>query len=565
MAARDALLDLARVIGLMIDEEEIEVSEHRAFLHRPLIHKVKGMIFSITHFSGYGWGEATAPTVSWQSQHAAGYTDEDLEAFLQVICHQPQFSSALDELAKVEKRSRDTGMLLLYLTCFSYHVELALLKDRWASTEPIVDAFLQDLEADDLRIVTTFGLRGIATKEEIIRINDGVVLRRLAHSDYHDVFEPLGDRLAHRVPFPLSIDATSVLEVSSQLKGRLDGIYALNPFFPEVRERCSIREFDIVISQVLQHVWSWMNLFWLVQNESNPKIAFERVELHLPKLSPNQSVYRYERKEGAVRGSAGVFLVQEADKQTFELMSALFAREYSKVLWAYDGRETPLSLAYSRYQSILGSSESYEARIQHEVEALEAFFTPESDKRKVFINRLVYLIRALVMDENDTENLLRNAYGIRNSRVHRGEGWDEFHPLDFTTDLAKYYWEKYAAELSVVLLTYLRLSIVSRILSRVDEKSYIVMLDRSISTGKVDESLVGQTKFLSRRIERINDFLAPRKASLKYEIPLPLLFKSIEKKELDAIILDRIGGDGRAKKLALIPERALEQKIIDWK
>ena len=57
-------------------------------------------------------------------------------------------------------------MLQLYLICFSYHVETTLLKNRWTDVEPIVEAFLRDLEDDDIRIVAKIGLRGINTKDE---------------------------------------------------------------------------------------------------------------------------------------------------------------------------------------------------------------------------------------------------------------------------------------------------------------------------------------------------------------------------------------------------------------
>ena len=145
--------------------------------------------------------------------------------------------------------------------------------------------------------------------------------------------------------------------------------------------------------------------------------------------------------------------------------------------------------------------------VQHEIEALEAFFTPESDRSKVFVTRVVHLVKSLAVDENDTVNLLLSAYSIRSAHVHRGEGWDEFHPPVSTTDRALHSWESYAGDLATVLIVYLRLSIVSRILSQSDERSYIEMLDKSIETGVVDSSLSGQTKYLSCRIRRINDFL----------------------------------------------------------
>ncbi len=478
MAPRDALSELARAVGVLIDDALIEVSDVKAWLSPPLLHQVKGMLFRVNYYGDFTLGDTVIPRVNWSGHPALGYSDAEIERLFNIIRNRPEFTTALSQLVEAENRSRDEGTLRLYLVCFAYYIETAILKNRWVDIQPLVDGFLRDLQEDSLRVVARFGLRGISVKDESIEISPGVALRRLLKSDYHDVFEPLADRSFRDVPFPSEYHDSAVLEASGGVTGKLNEMYGYRDFV-DVRMYSSVREFDLLIGPAFGSASSWRHALWLVQSDANIKTGFQHVELYLPALS-SEPVYRYEWKEGGSWQEArGTFSVSKSDAQFLDLMRTLVARDYSTRLYPHEGRQTPLSLAYSRYVEILDSYESSEARVQRIIEALEAFFTPESDRLKVFVQRVVHLVKSLAVDENDTENLLLNAYSIRSAHVHRGEGWDEFHPPVSTTDHALHAWQSYAGDLASVLLTYLHLSIVSRVLSQSDERTYIEMLDKS--------------------------------------------------------------------------------------
>ena len=180
-------------------------------------------------------------------------------------------------------------------------------------------------------------------------------MRRLSRSDYHDVFEPLADRSVDRVPFPFEYHASAVLEVSLRPAGKLDGVYGAQGLI-DVRLYSPIREFDILVNHVLARANSWKGTLCLVQNMTNLKVGFTQVEFYLPALSPAEPIYRYEWKEGGSSQDArGAFSFSQTDKSLLDAMTTLIARDYSSRIHAHDGRETPLSLAYSRYMEILNS------------------------------------------------------------------------------------------------------------------------------------------------------------------------------------------------------------------
>ena len=559
MNLKESLLELGRSVGLLIDDELIELSDKRAFMAPPAIHQVKGKLFTVNYWDEISLGDTVIPRVSWGGTLGLGYTDEEVEDLLDVIRRLPQFGSALTMLSKAETKSRDVGALQLYLICFAFYVESTLLKNRWADLTPIVEAFLQDLEKDDISIIVKLGLRGVHVKDEPVRIADGVKLRRLARSDYHEAFVPLADRQFRRVRSPSEYHASAILEISLKPAEKLAGAF-LPTGFIDFTIHSSIKEFDVLIQHALASASTWRDTLSLVQSVTDVRTGLIQVEFLLPVVSPVEPVYRYEwKEEGSWQEARSSFAISSADKQVFDLVTTLVSQDYSKKIFARDGRQTPLSLAYSRYSEILHSYESDEATIQREVEALEAFFTPETAKSKVFIKRVYHMIKTIAVDENDTENLLYNSYIVRNSRVHRGEGWDKYQPPESTTKQALYAWQNYMRDLTTILLGYLRLSIVSRLLSKYDEWSYFEALDKSIKSGVADDSLSGQTKYLSCRIGHVNDFLSTKKASAKYDIPDVALWKAARSKKLDAMMLRRPGKGGKPWVFALIPEWALER------
>ena len=61
MAPRDSLVDLARAIGVLIDDALIELSDVKAMLSPPLIHQVKGTLFTINYYEDFTMGDTVTP------------------------------------------------------------------------------------------------------------------------------------------------------------------------------------------------------------------------------------------------------------------------------------------------------------------------------------------------------------------------------------------------------------------------------------------------------------------------------------------------------------------------
>ena len=554
MSFRNALVDLVKAIGAVLDFEVRERTGADAFFSPPIIHRLRAAIFNVSSYEEISLGDTVVPRVGWSAQEGHVYGEDGIERLVERIQNAPQFETAL-KLFGGGDDEQDRGTFLLYLTCLAYFATKALLEDRQASVDSLVDAFLKDVDGDRMRAVVRLGLAGVGVKGDPVEISTGVVLRRLCRFDYHEGFEILVDKSIHNASFPSEYPASSFLELSVRPGPRLDALYQLRDFI-DVRWHVSIREFDLLIQQLTAAAGTWRGTFDLVQSDSDPKVRVTQVEIHLPTLSPDRPVYRWEQRYQTFEPS-GTFLISKDAAKFAGLSRSLVERGYQGLVYARDGNDTPLSLAHSRYIEILHSREVPEKTIGREVEALEAFFTPEPAASKVFLKRVAHLMSIIARDENDTENLLQNAYRVRSSYTHKGVGWEKFTPIAATTEAAGYAWDYYKRKLAGILMTYLRLSVVSRILARLDDMAYVDLLRESARTHVPDPSFVGQNELLSCRIPKVDDFIQDDAAAERFHVPLGTLRSLIEDKKIAAITLMRPGHPGKTASTNLIPEHAL--------
>lgn len=560
VALRASLIELTKTIGSWIDNDLRERLGLSAQLFPGVLHRTKSAKFQIESYEELNYGENVVPRVSWSAREEYVYGEEGIRESVNLIQNTKGFDSALTQLMEAERGKRDKGMLLLYLTTFVYFATKAMLSDRGVSQDRMVDAFTQDLEDDQLQTLVKVGLSGIVVKEGAIEVSNGVRLRRLNRSDYHEEYEPLTDKSIDRISFPSQLTASSVLELSGRLGPKPDPLYAPVGLF-DVRMYSSVREFDLLIQQLLPLAHVWEGASELVQSETDPIMEFIHLEFSLPTLSPDHPVFRwkYQYRTHQPRSS---FSISKHDTGIINLWGALVAKNYSHLVHPFDHehpldhKDTPLSLAYSRYTGILRARESDEKMIRDEVEALEAFFTPGLDASKAFIRRVAFLVRTVAADENATADLLYNAYDVRSAYTHRA-GWDESAQVTQTTAEAGFAWDSYKRDLARILLVYLRLSITSRILSEVDEKTFIDVLDKSERTGFPEANLASLRKLLSCKIIHVNAFVRDKEVPQRYQIPLTVLHNGIVRKEIAAIILRKPLRDGRHSITYLIPEWAL--------
>jgi hypothetical protein len=555
MALRGSLIELMKTIGVRIDAELRERTGLAGLLSPSQIHRIRAARFRIESYEELNFGDTVIPRVGWSAREEYVYGEDGIQDFVSAIQNLGEFDSVLTQLREAELRERDTGMLQLYLTILVYFVTITMLEDRAASQERMVEAFMKDVEEDRIQAVVELGLAGVVVKDGPIEISKDVQLRRLDRLDYHEESEPLTDKSIHQVSFPSQHGASSVLELSTKPGLKLDQLYGSVALL-DVRMWSRIREFDLLIQQLIPLAQVWNGTLQLVQSETDPMIRFVRVELNLPRLSPGKPIYTW-KQQNRTHEPRGSFSISKDDTRIVSLPRALVAKNYSRLVHPNDGAETPLSLAYSRYVEILRSREASEKTIRDEVEALEAFFTPGLDVNKAFIQRVAHLVRIVSVDENATANLLRNGYHIRSSYTHRGTGWDESVHAAATTEEAGFAWESYKSDLAHILLVYLRLSIVSRILSQYDERTFIEVLDNSEKTGVADTNIVSLSEQLSCKISHVNDFVKDKEATEKYEIPLHVIRNRIESRQIAAITLRRPGRNGRQGITHLIPEWAL--------
>jgi hypothetical protein len=554
-ALRASLIELTKTIGSWIDKDLRERVGLAAQLSPSMLHRIRSARFQVESYEELNYGENIIPRVSWSAREDYVYGEEGIQDFVKLIQNIREFDSTLTRLVEAERGERDKGMLLLYLTTFVYFATKATLRDRGVSQDRMVDAFIQDLEEDRIQMVVRIGLAGIVVKDDAFEISNGVQLRRLNRTDYHEEYAPLTDKSIDRIPFPSQLISSSVLELSAMLGPKLDPLYGPIGLF-DVRIYCSVREFDLLIQQLLPLAHVWEGASELVQSETDPIMEFVHIEFSLPMLSPDHPVFRWKHQYRTHQPRSS-FSISKDDISIINLWGALVAKNYSRLVYPSDHRDTPLSLAYSRYVGILRSRESDEKIIRDEVEALEAFFTPGLDTSKAFIRRVAFLVRTVAADENATVSVLYNAYDVRSSYTHRGAGWDESAQVTSTTEEAGFAWESYKGDLARILLVYLRLSITSRILSEVDERTFIDVLDKSEKTGVPETNLASLRKRLSCKIIHVSGFVREKEATQRYQIPLPTLRDRIEKKRIAAIMLRKPLTDGRHKVTYLIPEWAL--------
>jgi hypothetical protein len=555
LTLHDSLVRLVEAIRTRLDTELRERTGADAFFSPPVIHRLRVAVFSVSSYEEINCGDAVVPRVGWSAREGYVYGEEGVERFVGMMQNTAEFEAALGRFGSGVGEERDRGTFLLYLTCFVYFVTKALLEDRRAPAGALVDAFLKDVEGDHIRATFRLGLAGVSIKGDPVEISTGVTLRRLGRSDYHGGFEVLVDQSIHRATFPSEYTASSFLEISVRPGPRMDGLYQLRGFI-DVRLSVSIREFDLLIQQLMATAGVWRGTLDLVQSDSDPKTRVAQIEVHLPTLSPDRPVYRWEQRYQTFE-PLGTFLVSKDAAGFVDLSRSLVERGYYDLVYARDGRDTPLSLAHSRYVEILHSREVPEKTIGREVEALEAFFTPEPAASKVFIERVAHLMSIIAKDENDTENLLQNAYRVRSSYTHKGVGWEKFVPIAATTKEAGYAWDHYKGKLARILLTYLRLSVVSRILTRLDDMASMDLLRESARTSVPDPSLAGQSELLACKIPKVDDFIQDEAAAERFHVPLGTLRSLVADKKIAAITLLRPSQRGKAASTNLIPEWAL--------
>ena len=530
-ALRTSLIELTKTIGSWIDNDLRERVGLAALLSPSVLHRIRSARFQIESYEELNYGENIIPRVSWSAREEYVYGEEGIQDFVKLIQNMRGFDSTLTRLVEAERGERDKGMLLLYLTTFVYFATKATLRDRGVSQDRMVDAFIQDLEEDRIQTIVRIGLAGIVVKKDgAIEISNGVQLRRLNRTDYHEEYEPLTDKSIDRIALPSQLISSSVLELSAMLGPKLDPLYGPIGLF-DVRNYSSVREFDLLIQQLLPLAQVWEGASELVQSETDPIMEFVHIEFNLPTLSSDQPVFRWKHQYRTHQPRSS-FSISKDDINITKLWGALVAKNYNRLVYPSDHRDTPLSLAYSRYVGILRSRESDEKTIRDEVEALEAFFAPGLDTSKAFIRRVAFLVRTVAADENETVGLLCNAYDVRSSYTHRGAGWDESAQATPTTAEAGFAWESYKRDLARILLVYLRLSITSRILSEVDERTFIDVLDKSEKTGVPETNLASLRKRLSCKIIHVSAFVRDKEAPQRYQIPLPTLRDRIVKNRL---------------------------------
>ncbi len=549
------MLELTKTIGLRIDDELHERTGLAGLLSPSQIHRIKVAKFRIESYEELNYGDTVIPRVNWSAKEEYIYGEDEVQDFVRVIRNFREFDSALSQLGEAELRQRDKGTLQLYLTSFVYFVTNTLLKDRGASQERMAEAFMKDVEEDRIQTLVKIGLAGIIVRDGPIEMSKDVQLRRLNRSDYHEESEPLTDKSIHQASFPSQHpSASSVLELSVKPGPKLDPLFGPIGFF-DVRMYSSVREFDLLIQQLIPLAQVWKGTLELVQSETDSMTRFVHVELNLPTLSPEGPIFRWKQQYRTHEPRRSLSISRD-DNKIVKLPLALVSKNYGRLVYPIDGAETPLSLAYSRYMNILQSREACEKTIRDEVEALESFFTPGLDVSKAFIPRVDFLVRTVAVDENETANLLRNAYDIRSSYTHRG-GWDESVHAVTTTEEAGFAWESYKRDLANILLVYLRLSIVSRVLSQYDEKTFIDVLDKSEKTGVAHKDLAALSKQVSCKIYHVSDFVRDTEATKKYQIPLHIIRNRIEKRLIAAITLRRPLRNGQQGTTNLVSEWAL--------
>ncbi|MDG6918995.1 MAG: hypothetical protein JRN62_06115 [Nitrososphaerota archaeon] len=511
-----------------------------------ILRKVPMAIYHLYRYEPVKAGEETLPVVQWSMSMGEGYPSKSVDEFVRVITNSDAYGSALKALDE-HKRGEWKGVIeRLYLTCFSYATLGSVLTSTAASElARLTESFIADVNENSLHLKFSTGLAGVLIPEGEVAFAGGPILREIRKEDYHDDSEPTNGQSPREMGFPSDYRASTVLTFHGapdpgQAEGPL-GMFDIRLHVPE-------RDFDLTIEGARVALGKWEGTIPLLQAGYPPK-RFYRLEIFLPHFRGDVPVYRWEErlKLGTDRGQ---ITFRRSDGNTISLSKRLVEADYGSRLYPRDGRTTPLSESYQKYIGMLTEVGTYEKTIHEATVALENLFTPESVVMKQFIPRVTTLVRLTGVDtENNLSNILANAWRIRSDYSHRGEGWSEDSESKANSTMARVLWEGYKRELAGILETYLRLSLVTRILSGLSDQEFVEGIDW-IQGGGTNPKISAACAGMNASIGKITDFVPDKYAVEEYGLSLEELWKEADEGRIPAINVEAPHLDVRY----LIPE-----------
>lgn len=521
------------------------------------LKKVKVANFNLDEFEEISIGDFVTHRTRWSMQEKCAYVNDDICRFVDFILSTELCRTISKSIAEESGGRYDLETAWLYLSSFTSFITAELSDGTSPSEAMMKEAFLKDLSENSLFVTAKAGLKGINIADETINMGNGAILRRVNKTDYHEHSIIIAGSSPNNIGFPAKFTAGSVLELT--LKRRSANKSPIHPpHGVEIRWNSTIRSYDNMIQQVIPLTEKWIDALELSLPGPDIRIEFRQIEVRLPNLSPSKPAYRWAAKYQTIDPHTQI-MIHRGDRGSIELAKSLVTSQFDNALAPLDGKHTPTSFAYSQYIEILRGRHGVDKSIREEVEALEAYFTPKVGRNKDFINSVGFLLETIAYDKNDTRNILNNAYLLRNAFTHRGIGWDEQDYVKATSDEVRIMWHNYKFEVSELLMNYLRLAVVSRLLSRMDDQHYIDLMNKAVTTKKIDPILSSQKGLILCVLEKITDFVNIRTVAKRHRLSWETIQEKIMKKEIRSVSMELPEEKNKSKIIYFIPDTELPE------
>lgn len=504
-----------------------DISDRDDFFHRGTVKIQKGIACNIrknlTKMEEFT--DLHADVESYQQ--SISYDDESICDLLVQIERLNSYESVANHTSQCLKFSEGGDFFTkLYLTLFSFElirrfIKMGTIND--SELKKLSVLFQNDIENKSLIIKTTIGMRGIFAVDDIVFTDpfNRIIIRRAKESDVPDTIFVNENGLGRldNTNSPYLPDITTILEIT-HLRSI---IYRQDLSFRYIKQWDFNTIIDLTIDSMVRETSKVIALLQLFQSKQRILTKTWKVSYHLKNLSdfpiyekqvPFKRNFEIESEKYILRNKNSLAIERFFNwMRTVDFIERI--HHYSNdPKFGFDHIERPLEIAYKRYLNILSNLKDPDECIHDTIEALEGFFTPEKPKtkkeflkyRKIFITRIDSLIEVFGdLDPNSTTEILSMGFNVRSDMSHRGKGWDEVLKKHENTDEFENRSIQVQSnkldnvskkELSSILLSYLRICIVARILSGIEDRDFIDLLNSKKGLQHLESVPLGLSEIL---------------------------------------------------------------------
>jgi hypothetical protein len=444
-----------------------------------------------------------------------GFTRRGVEEFLRsVITTLPSFARANKFFAEAMTGSEnDHYAAELYLTMFCYRQLVA--RDS-VSFQSEIDKFLECLEKDGFTLSFRIGLDGIQIADKSIILHDTpeerVIIRQPEPSDQAipilvtEPWDPGANVVELNRPSLPSFSSVIVVGIKRPI------FNPTNLGWFEIRFRSRIRTLDWLLESMRIRVNELSTILTTFQAKTIPRFPYLQIQFFGTTFSEEKPIYETTMPWQPLSKQAASFAITTQNALSFQrFCKRMTERKILDRIYGapknspWDRVSSPLREAFEEYQRILSSNMDPRERALFTILAIEALYAYKEES-KLFIRMFPELERLTgVRDPNNSRLVLTRAWKIRSEGVHRGAGWDALEArtavssdsssgqgLDYET--AKKLHEE--DQVSSLTLNYLRISIMSRIIARCNDREFLENLETERGKAFLASELKGMSDFV---------------------------------------------------------------------